>query len=145
MLHGPNLNLLGKREPEIYGRITLHDVNQSLERLAAEKGLEIEMLQSNHEGELIDAIHRACGKVDFIIINPGALTHYSYSLHDAIAAVKIPTVEVHITNIYAREEFRHKSVISQVTRGQIAGLGTDGYLLALEAASRYLERMEDNA
>lgn len=145
VLHGPNLNLLGKREPEIYGSITLNDVNQSLERLAAEKGLEIEILQSNHEGELIDAVHRAGGKADFIIINPGAFTHYSYALHDAILAVQIPTLEVHITNIYAREEFRQKSVISPVTLGQIAGLGTDGYLLALEAASRYLERMEEDA
>ncbi|MDH7480039.1 MAG: type II 3-dehydroquinate dehydratase [Syntrophomonadaceae bacterium] len=144
VLHGPNLNLLGSREPEIYGRLSLGEINRSLEKLARERGLGIEIQQSNHEGVLIDALHGACGRFDFIIINPGALTHYSYALRDAIRAVGLPTLEVHITNIYAREEFRHKSVTAPVAQGVIAGLGAEGYLLALEAAARFLGRMRED-
>lgn len=144
VLHGPNLNLLGTREREIYGETSLEEINRAMEKLAQERGLGIEIQQSNHEGVLIDAIHNACGRCDFIIINPGALTHYSYALRDAIVAVGLPALEVHITNVYAREEFRHQSVIAPVAWGVIAGLGADGYLLALEAAARFLGRMRED-
>jgi len=133
ILHGPNLNLLGTREPGIYGATTLAEINTRLEQVAAERGAELRILQSNHEGALVDAIHAARGWVDGILINPGALTHYSYALRDAIAAVGIPTIEVHLSNVYAREPFRHVSVIAPVCRGQISGLGPVGYVLGLIA------------
>ncbi|MDI3339739.1 MAG: type II 3-dehydroquinate dehydratase [Sphaerobacter sp.] len=134
VLHGPNLNLLGQREPHIYGTVTLAEIDQALRDAASARGFETVIVQSNYEGALIDQIQRygpvACG----IIVNPGALTHYSIALRDALAAVSIPVVEVHLSNVYRREEFRHRSVIAPVVTGQIAGLGADGYLLAL----RYL-------
>lgn len=133
ILHGPNLNLLGTREPGVYGAMTLAEINARLEQVAAERGAELRILQSNHEGALVDAIHAARGWADGILINPGALTHYSYALRDAIAAVGIPTIEVHLSNVYAREPFRHVSVIAPVCRGQISGLGPVGYVLGLIA------------
>jgi len=133
ILHGPNLNLLGTREPEVYGSTTLADIDDALRRRASELGVRVETLQSNHEGALIDALHSARGRCDGIIINPGAFTHYSYALRDAVAAISLPAIEVHLSNVYAREPFRHTSVIAPVATGQISGLGWRGYLLALEA------------
>ncbi|NJM05383.1 type II 3-dehydroquinate dehydratase [Candidatus Gracilibacteria bacterium] len=132
VLHGPNLNMLGQREPEIYGATTLEQINTALLKRAAEVGLVLSCFQSNHEGALIDMIQQKGWTADGIIINPGALTHYGLALRDALAMIKAPIVEVHISNVYQREEFRHKSVIAPVATGQIAGLGWRGYLLALE-------------
>jgi 3-dehydroquinate dehydratase-2 len=140
VLNGPNLNLLGVREPQVYGTTTLAQVLERLRAVASARTFEIVALQSNHEGVLIDAVHQyACGdpqeteKVCGIIINPGALTHTSYALRDALEASFAPAIEVHISNVHAREAFRHVSVTAPVCRGQIAGLGTHGYVLALEA------------
>ena len=131
-VHGPNLNLLGTREPAVYGTETLEDVNRRLTELAAELGAEVAFFQSNHEGELIDRIHLAREqRVAGIIINPGGFTHTSVALRDAIAGVAIPTIEVHLSNIHARETFRQHSYIAPVAVGQICGLGVEGYLLAL--------------
>jgi len=139
MLNGPSLNLLGAREPEIYGTTTLADIEDDLRRRASQSGATLGCFQSNHEGALIDRIQQARGKVDVIIFNPGGFTHTSVALADAIAAAEIPTIEVHLSNIYRREPFRHHSCIAPVAVGQIAGLGPYSYVLALEAALNLLK------
>lgn len=133
VLNGPNLNLLGSREPQIYGATTLAEINGEIENLARQLKLEVDFVQSNHEGVLIDQIQAAPGKYAWIIFNPGALTHYSYACHDALRAVQVPTIEVHLSNIQAREEFRTRSVIAPACVGQISGFGSQSYLLALYA------------
>ncbi len=132
VLHGPNLNLLGTREPEIYGSTTLDEINAALRTHASTLGVDLQIVQSNHEGVLIDTLQEHMPRCDGLIINPGALTHYSYALRDAIAMLQAPAIEVHLSNIYTRELFRHHSVIAPVVNGQISGLGWRGYLLALE-------------
>lgn len=134
IMNGPNLNLLGKREPDIYGSLTLDDINKRIAALAAELGVEVSFFQSNHEGELVQKIHEAMGVFQAIVINPGAYTHTSIALRDAISSTGIPAIETHLSNIYKREEFRRHSYISGVAAGQIAGFGADSYLLALRAA-----------
>jgi 3-dehydroquinate dehydratase-2 len=136
IINGPNLNLLGTREPEIYGKTTLKDIETELKNKAEKLNVEIECFQSNHEGEIVDKICGAKGKFDAVIINPAAYTHTSVAIRDAFAAVDIPAIEVHISNVYSREEFRHNSLIAPVVVGQIAGLGIHGYLLALEYFSK---------
>ena len=136
VIHGPNLNLLGTREPDIYGSVTLPQIDDGLRELGRKLGLDVECFQSNHEGAIVDRLHDSRGRVAGIIVNAGGLTHTSVSLRDAIAAVKIPTVEVHLSNLYAREDFRHRSMLAPVCLGQIAGLGAIGYRLALEALSK---------
>ncbi len=140
VLNGPNLNMLGKRQPKIYGRETLADVEKACRAEAARLGLTLEFAQSNHEGVLIDLIQAAREKNSAIVINAGAYTHTSVALLDALNAAELPTVEVHISNIYKRESFRHHSYISPVAVGVIAGLGTQGYLMALQALARLLKR-----
>jgi 3-dehydroquinate dehydratase II len=141
LLNGPNLNMLGKREPEVYGSQTLDDIVGHLETtMRDEFGGALTHFQSNHEGELIDAIHQAMGVHDGIIINPGAFTHYSYAIRDALSSVVLPTIEVHMSNVHAREEFRHHSVIAPIVIGQIVGLGSDGYEWALRALVRKIEK-----
>ena len=140
ILNGPNLNLLGKREPEIYGRMTLEDIEARVRERAKPAGAEIDFRQTNLEGELVEWIQQAKGKFDVIILNAAAYTHTSIALRDAISAVGIPTIEVHLSNIHAREEFRHKSLIAPVCRGQITGFGAQSYVLAVEAALNVNER-----
>ena len=136
VLNGPNLGLLGTREPEIYGRTTLADIVASVSAAAREKGMEVDSVQSDIEGELVAAIGRARGVYDGIILNPAAYTHTSVAIHDAIKASGVPTVEVHLSNVYAREGYRHESLTAGVCAGQICGFGPTGYLLALEALAR---------
>jgi 3-dehydroquinate dehydratase-2 len=133
VLHGPNLNLIGMREPQVYGSMTLEEINARLVELGEELGVEVICRQSNHEGVLIDALHDACDWADEVLFNPGGYTHTSVALRDAVAAIGIPVVEVHMSNIYSREEFRHKSLLSAVCRGTIAGFGWQSYLLGLRA------------
>src|SRR6476659_7427956 len=133
VLHGSHLNTLGTREPQIYGRLTLDEINQRIQRRAQELGAEVICFQSNHEGALIDFLQTQVSGASGLIINPGGLTHTSVSLRDAVSACGLPAIEVHLSNIYAREPFRHTSLIAGVCRGQITGLGWQGYLAALEA------------
>jgi 3-dehydroquinate dehydratase-2 len=141
VLHGPNLNLLGRREPDVYGRTTLADIHATMEARAHAAGVQIESFQSNSEGELIDRIQAAAAEnIEFIIINPAGYTHSSVALRDALAAVAIPFIEVHLSNIHAREEFRHHSFFSAIAVGVICGLGSQGYELALDAALARIRR-----
>lgn len=145
VVHGPNLNLLGTREPSVYGQQTLNDINQALQDAAKVQQATVRCYQSNTEGTLIDHIHEAREWADGLLINPGAFTHYSYALRDAIAAVNLPAVEVHLSNVYAREPFRHHSVIAPVCVGQIAGFGWRSYLLGLQALLDHLQMSQDAA
>ncbi len=139
VINGPNLNTLGMREPGIYGTMTLSQINEAILKRARALEVDVEFFQSNHEGALIDTIQQYTGRIDGMIINAGALTHYSIALRDALTTARIPTVEVHISNIYARESFRQHSVIAAVCRGHIVGLGWRGYILALEALTELLK------
>ena len=140
-LHGPNLNLLGSREPAVYGRTTLAEVDAAIARHGEARGVRVDCRQSNHEGVLVDAIQQAAAQgFAAVVLNPGALGHYSYALRDAIAGVDLPVVEVHLSNVQAREFFRHRSVIAPVCRGQIAGFGLHSYLLGVDAALAVLAR-----
>lgn len=132
VINGPNLNFLGIREPEKYGKLTLEKINDKILKKARGYNYNIEFFQSNHEGDLVDKIQEVYGKVDYIIINPGALTHYSIAIRDALLSVQIKTIEVHLSNVYTREEFRHKSMISDIVIGKITGFGYYGYLMALD-------------
>jgi 3-dehydroquinate dehydratase-2 len=134
VIHGPNLNLLGEREPEIYGPATLSDIDRSLRELGRELGLSVETFQSNSEGEIVDCIQRARGRVAAVIINPAAYTHTSVAIRDALSPLKVPLVEVHLSNVYRREPFRHHSTVADIVNGRIMGFGAGGYLLALRAA-----------
>ena len=135
IMHGVNLDMLGMRDPSQYGTVTLNEINGSLEALGQELGVEIETFQSNHEGSFVEKIHEAHKTgVDALVINAGAWSHYSYAIHDALAILKIPIVEVHLSNIHAREAFRHQSLVAPIAKGQISGFGTDSYLLGLRAA-----------
>ncbi len=135
VIHGPNLNILGQREPGIYGNLSLPEIDAELKRRAAGLGLELRIVQSNHEGEIVTAIQQAMNWARVLIINPAAYTHTSVAIRDAVAACNIPTVEVHISNIYRREEFRHQSLVAPVAAGQVSGLGAHSYYLALQAAA----------
>ncbi len=139
VIHGPNLNLLGEREPGYYGKDSFESVNREIAEKAAALGFECEIYQSNHEGAIIDKLHAARLECAGVVMNAGAYTHYSYAIRDAIAAIKIPVVEVHMSNIHARDEFRHTSVIAPVCVGQIAGFGKNSYLLGIEALKGILE------
>jgi 3-dehydroquinate dehydratase-2 len=139
MIHGPNLNMLGVRDPEIYGKEDFSSLNKRIEAHAKQLGVEVTVQQSNSEGAIIDFIQDARAWAEAIIINPGAYTHYSYAIRDALADTRLPVIEVHISNVHAREEFRRHSVISPITTGQIVGFGPQGYLLALDAAKRLIE------
>lgn len=142
ILHGPNLNLLGSREPEVYGKETLADIDAMLLAIARENNVELRIVQSNHEGALIDALHQARHWADGILINPGAFAHYSYALRDALAAAAKPTIEVHLSNVHRREEFRHHSVLAAVCTGQILGLGWRSYTLGLTGLIQILKQQD---
>ena len=135
VIHGPNLNLLGEREPDVYGKVTLDEINTKMSALAKELQLELEFFQSNHEGEIVEKIGQSRNSSKALIINPAAYTHTSIAIRDAIAASGLPAVEVHLSNVYGREEFRHKSLIAPVCKGQIAGFGMNSYLLAVRAVA----------
>lgn len=135
VIHGPNLNLLGRRETNVYGTMTLEDIDALLLKKAIALGLDLEIVQTNHEGEMVEAIQKTLNGYAGIVINPAAFSHYSIAVRDAVAAVPVPVIEVHLSNIYSREEFRHHSVVAPVAKGQISGLGPLGYLLALEAVA----------
>jgi len=140
VIHGPNLNMLGKREPELYGKTTLDEINASLEKLGQRLGLAVEAFQSNHEGAIVDRIQEAAVTQKGLIINPAAYTHTSVAIRDALLLLHIPVIEIHISNIYKREPFRHKSVISDVVTAQIAGFGVRGYSMALEALAKMIQK-----
>ena len=140
VIHGPNLNLLGEREPEIYGADRLSDINNSLTAMAPELGLELEFMQSNHEGEIVEAIQQARSRVDAILINPGAFTHTSIAIRDAFLAAGVPFVEVHLSNIHAREPFRQRSMLSDIARGTIMGFGPESYRLGLSAIAAVIKK-----
>jgi 3-dehydroquinate dehydratase-2 len=140
ILHGPNLNLVGTREPGIYGRQTLADIERRLRELAGELGVALETFQSNSEGKLVDRIQTGCGSADAIVINAGAYTHTSVAIRDALLATELPVIEVHLSNTYRREAFRHRSLIADIAVGQIVGFGADSYLLGLRAAAALLAR-----
>lgn len=140
VLHGPNLDILGEREPDIYGNLTLDQINGMLQNWAAEAGVTLETFQSNHEGDLVEAVHRAGREADGLVINPAALTHYSYALRDALASLGIPVVEVHLSNIHARESFRATSVTAPAAAGIISGFGAHSYILGLQALKHRLAR-----
>ncbi len=141
VIHGPNLNLLGLREPEVYGALNLQQINERIQQLAAEENLEVRIFQSNSEGEIVTFIHQALDWAEAIVINPAAYTHTSVAIRDAIAAVRLPTVEVHLSNVHRREPFRHHSYVSGVVVGQVIGFGVHSYLLGLLAAKRTVEEM----
>lgn len=145
VLHGPNLNLLGEREVAIYGQLDLETINKTLRSRADEFGMQLEIIQSNHEGVLIDALHEARTWANGVIINPGGFTHTSVALRDAVAGIRLPTIEVHLSNVYAREPFRHTSLIAPVAWGQIAGFGALGYQMALDALQSRFDSEEPNS
>ena len=135
VIHGPNLNMLGEREPEIYGRTTLREIDDRLRELADELSLELETFQSNSEGEIVDRIQQARAKIDVLLINPAAYTHTSIAIRDAVAALAVPVIEVHLSNVYRREPFRHNSTLADIAHGRIMGFGAESYMLALRAAA----------
>lgn len=139
VIHGPNLNLLGEREPEIYGRTRLRDIDRALEELGRELGLTVETFQSNSEGAIVDRIQQARGRAGVLLINPAAYTHTSVAIRDAISASDLPTIEVHLSNVYRREPFRHHSTVADIVVGRIMGFGAEGYLLGLRAAKHLIE------
>lgn len=136
VVHGPNLNMLGRREPDLYGSRTLEDINRSLSARAEQLGLDVSTFQSNHEGEIVEAIQAAVGKIQGLIINPAAYTHTSVAIRDAVLLLEVPVIEVHLSNIHKREPFRHHSYIANIATAQITGLGESGYLFALEALAK---------
>jgi len=140
IIHGPNLNLLGKREPGVYGIVTIDEINKNLRQIAKKKGVTLEIFQSNHEGEIVDKIGKAKNKFAALLINPAAYTHTSVAIRDAISATDIPTVEVHLSNIYSREDFRRTSLVAPVAKGQIAGFGVDSYIYGLEAVIKLAKK-----
>ena len=138
VIHGPNLNMLGKREPEVYGSQSLDEINRRLETCAESLGIDLDIFQSNHEGQIVDKIQSAHGRCDAVVINPAAFTHTSVAIRDALVLIDAPIIEIHLSNIYKREPFRHKSLIADIAVGQICGFGASGYIMALEAAAKLI-------